>query len=289
MHLIFFIITLPFLSSSFIILTNSSCYKVEKQRLDDFLDKEQVQLFNIHKKDVKPIWGDIFYDAYLSFILKREIFMGISSYKNFHELNYGSEDKSYDLILDTIKNIYPHIIGGDFKSDLRNQEIKIKNINLKESSRKRIVLDYFIDKLSFYKKENKADYDKSNSYHYLRYVIEEINDLFSFSIPYMSKEESKFKSVKTLYEEEKYGKEMPPDKNWKSPLNTKDRNIIKNELTEIEKSNDILKNEIALLENDFKKLEILLEKIKVFDSDFIENANAYIEHIDSLLSEVQNV
>lgn len=270
-----------------ILLENFFDFKKEEAALNSFLDKEQLRLFNTYKKDIKPIWGDDFYDAYFNFFLKRKIFRDENEYEVLYYIYFIFLSQWYDFILDTIKNIYPHIIGGDFESDLRNQEIKIKNIDLEELSRKKIILVYFIDKLSFYKKETRI---KSDDYSiYAEDFIEEINDLFSFYIPYMSKEESKFKSVKTLYEEEKYGKEMPPDKNWKSPLNTKDRNIIKNELTEIEKSNDILKNEIALLENDFKKLEILLEKIKVFDSDFIENANAYIEHIDSLLSEVQNV
>lgn len=269
------------------IIKGENDLKKEKEDLEFLANEIKFNLYKEYKKDIKILWGNDFYETYFNLFKKRKVFLERDKYKILYEAYFLNDELIYKHILNAIKNIYPYILAGDFDSDLKNQEEYIKNIDLKDSDKKIIILNFLLNKVVFYKKESEINFK------YLRecldYSINEINNLLNSSIPYMSKEEAKFKSVKVLYEEEKFGLMLPADKILKKTLATKDKNIIKSELTEIEKKNDFLKNEISFLENDFKKLEILLEKIKVFDSDFIENANAYIEHIDSILSEVQNV
>lgn len=261
--------------------------KKEKENLEFLANEIKFNLYKEYKKDIKILWGSDFYEIYFILFKKRKVFLERDKYKILYEAYFLNDELIYKHILNAIKNIYPYILAGDFDSDLKNQEEYIKNIDLKDSDKKIIILNFLLNKVVFYKKESEISFKYLHEC--LAYSINEVNNLLNSSIPYMSKEEAKFKSVKVLYEEEKFGLMLPADKILKKTLATKDKNIIKSELTEIEKKNDFLKSEISLLENDFKKLEILLEKIKVFDSDFIENANAYIEHIDSLLGEVQNV
>lgn len=291
--LIEFYLVLPIIVFTFLyalysfIKESENDLKKEKEDLEFLANELKFNLYKEYKKDIKILWGNDFYEIYFNLFKKRKVFLGRHEYKILYEVYFLNDELIYKHILNAIKNIYPYILAGDFDSDLKNQEEYIKNIDLKDSDKKIIILNFLLNKVVFYKKESEISFKYLHEC--LAYSINEVNNLLNSSIPYMSKEEAKFKSVKVLYEEEKFGLMLPADKILKKTLATKDKNIIKSELTEIEKKNDFLKSEISLLENDFKKLEILLEKIKVFDSDFIENANAYIEHIDSLLSEVQNV